>query len=211
MAVNTAVVCVECQDGVLGERSVLPALGADAAPLIKNIARLVDGARTAGIQVVHATFGGLLGTPVSTAPIWRRLAERTAGWTPDHPATAVLPQLSHPDDLVLPRRHGLSPTWRTELLPILRDLGIGTIVLAGVSLNLALPMAAAEAGHEGFTVVVPRDAVAGTPAEYGEAVLANTMRMLARITTTDELLQSWRATPEIRPLGPATPGRAGSE
>ncbi|SHN18967.1 cysteine hydrolase [Cryptosporangium aurantiacum] len=192
MAVRTAVVCVECQDGVLGEHSVLPALGSDAAPLVKNIVRLADGARAAGIRVVHATFGGLLGAPTGTAPIWRRLAPATADWAPGHPAVAVVPELSHADDLVLPRRHGLSPTWRTELLPVLRGLDIDTIVLTGVSLNLALPMAAAEACHDGFTVVVPRDAVAGTPAAYGEAVLANTMRMLARITTTDELLDDWR-------------------
>jgi len=211
VAVRTAVVCVECQDGVLGEHSVLPALGTDAAPLLKNIVRLADGARAAGIRVVHATFGGLLGTPTGTAPIWRRLAPATADWEPGHPAVAVVPELSHPDDLVVTRRHGLSPAWRTELLPILRDLGVDQIVLTGVSLNLALPMTAAEACQEGFTVVVPRDAVAGTPADYGEAVLAHTMRMLARITTTDELLAAWRATPEGLALGPATPGRAGSQ
>jgi nicotinamidase-related amidase len=188
---RTAVVCVECQDGVLGGHSVLPALGADASPMVKNIARLADGARAAGVRVVHATFGGLIGASAGTAPIWRRLAPATADWAPGHPAVEVLGPLQHPEDLILPRRHGLSPTWRTELLPVLRGLGVDTIVLTGVSLNLALPLAAADAAHEGFTVVVPRDAVAGTPAEYGAAVLANTMRLLARLTTTDELLESW--------------------
>nr|WP_232292104.1 isochorismatase family protein [Frankia sp. QA3] len=64
----------------------------------------------------------------------------------------------------MPRRHGLSPTWRTELLPVLRCRGVRTIVLAGVSVNVALLLAAGETVQEGFGVVVPRDAVAGTPA-----------------------------------------------
>ncbi|MGO8851636.1 MAG: cysteine hydrolase, partial [Mycobacterium sp.] len=40
-------------------------------------------------------------------------------------------------------------------------------------------------------VVVPRDAVAGIPADYGEAVIANTLSLLATITTTDDLLRAW--------------------
>jgi len=37
----------------------------------------------------------------------------------------------------------------------------------------------------------PRDAVAGVPADYGAAVIANTLSLLATITTTDDLLQVW--------------------
>jgi hypothetical protein len=38
---------------------------------------------------------------------------------------------------------------------------------------------------------VPRDAVAGVPAEYGNAIIDNTLSLLATITTTDELLRAW--------------------
>ena len=41
-------------------------------------------------------------------------------------------------------------------------------------------------------MIVPRDAVAGVPTEYGEAVIANTLSLLATITTTDALLEVWR-------------------
>jgi nicotinamidase-related amidase len=189
---RTAVVCVECQGGVLGEESMLPALRAAAQPVLPGIERLLRGARQAGVRVVHATFEGSLGgSEHAPAPLWRHFGPRSASWRPGHPATEVLPALLAPEDLVLPRHHGLSPTWGTELLPVLRGFGVGTIVLVGVSLNVALPLTAGEAVHEGFRVVVPRDAVAATPAEYGEQVLANTVAMLARITTVDELLGAW--------------------
>jgi nicotinamidase-related amidase len=189
---TTAVVCVECQQGVLGEDSVLPALRDDARRVLPGIERLVRAARGLGVRVVHATFEGGLGAgEPGPAPLWRTLGARTAGWAPGLPATTVLPELYSPDDLVLPRHHGLSPAWGTELLPVLRAHGVRTIVLAGVSLNVALPLTAGEAAHWGFGVVVPRDAVMGTPAEYGELVLAHTMAMLGRITTVDDLVADW--------------------
>ena len=53
---TTAVVTSECQNGVLGAGSYLPELAEAAAPRIPAIARLVHGARTAGVQVVHCVF-----------------------------------------------------------------------------------------------------------------------------------------------------------
>jgi hypothetical protein len=40
-------------------------------------------------------------------------------------------------------------------------------------------------------VVIPRDAVAGIPADYADAVIDNTLSLLATITTTDDLLEAW--------------------
>jgi hypothetical protein len=39
--------------------------------------------------------------------------------------------------------------------------------------------------------VVPRDAVAGIPTDYGNAIIDNTLSLLATITSTDDLLQAW--------------------
>ena len=127
----------------------------------------------------------------------QRWTEASDGWSAGHPATEVVPELLADGDLVLPRHHGLSPTWNTELLPVLRNRGVSTLVLTGVSLNVALMLTAAQAEAEGFTVVVPRDAVAGTPREYGEQVLQNTISMLARITTADALVAGWQSPVEV--------------
>jgi nicotinamidase-related amidase len=45
----------------------------------------------------------------------------------------------------------------------------------------------------GYQVVVPREAVAAVPAEYGDMVFANTFSMLATITSTDDLVAAWSA------------------
>ena len=57
----------------------------------------------------------------------------------------------------------------TDLDAILRNLGVTTIVAVGVSLNVAIPNLVMDAVNAGYRVVLPRDAVAGIPAEYGDA------------------------------------------
>jgi nicotinamidase-related amidase len=193
-AETTAVVCVECQNGVLGPESVLPTLAADSAELVSSVARLLDCARHFGARVVHATYeGNLGGQPTGTARIWRTLGPATAQWAPGTASTSVLPELLAPTDLVLPRHHGLFPTLDSELLPVLKGLGVRTIVLAGVSLNLAITHTAGHITQAGFDLVVPRDAVGGTPQDYAKQVLDNTIAVLGRLTTVDQLIGEWTA------------------
>ncbi|WP_145010610.1 isochorismatase family protein [Mycobacterium marseillense] len=189
---TTAVICVECQNGVLGPESVLPALAADSAELVSSVGRLLDSARRFGARVVHATYeGDLGGRPTGTARIWRALGPATAQWAPGSASTTVLPELLAPTDLVLARHHGLFPTLDSELLPVLKGFGVSTIVLAGVSLNLAITHTAGHLTQAGFDLVVPRDAVGGTPKEYAKQVLDNTIAVLGRLTTIDELIGEW--------------------
>jgi nicotinamidase-related amidase len=49
-----------------------------------------------------------------------------------------------------------------------------------------------DAVNHGYRVVLPRDAVAGHPAEYGAAVIDYSLSLLATVTTTDELVDAWR-------------------
>lgn len=199
-AVETvAVLCVECQNGVLGANSVLPTLAADSAPLVENLRRLLDAARTHGARVVHATYEGSLGGfHPGTARLWRTLGPLTASWSSGDPETQVLPELLAASDLVLPRHHGLFPTLDSELLPVLRGLGVDTVVLTGVSLNLALPVTAGHVTQAGFHLIVPRDAVGGTPSVYGNQVLNNTIAVLGRITTVDDLITEWKSSAPAR-------------
>src|SRR5262245_3111752 len=104
---------------------MLPALG-----------RLVRAARKANVQVIHATayrradgkganrdarlFGGVQRSPVQLLP--------------GTPEVEVVPEVGvEPQDLVLTRTHGLNPMAGTDLDPVLRNLGVRTIIVTGVS------------------------------------------------------------------------------
>jgi biuret amidohydrolase len=100
---------------------------------------------------------------------------------------------ARPDDLVLSRLHGLSPFQGTELDSVLRNEGVTTIVGVGVSVNVAIQNLAFDAVNASYQMVIPRDAVAGFPAEYVELVFEHTLGAIATLTTTQELLEAWRA------------------
>ena len=41
--------------------------------------------------------------------------------------------------------------------------------------------------------MIPRDAVAGVPAEYADAVMEHTLSLVATLTTSAELVRIWKA------------------
>ena len=109
----------------------------------------------------------------------------------------VVPELGpEPEDLVLNRLHGLNPMAGTDLDPVLRNLGISTVIVTGVSVNVAITNLVMDAVNHGYQVVLPRDAVCGLPADYADAVIDNTLSLLATVTTVDDLVAAWASTSE---------------
>ena len=104
----------------------------------------------------------------------------------------VVPELGpEPADLVLSRLHGLNPMAGTDLDPVLRNLGVTTVVVTGVSVNVAVTNLVMDAVNLGYQVVLPRDAVCGIPAAYADSVIDNTLSLLATVTTVDDLTAAW--------------------
>jgi len=191
---HTALVTQECQRGVVGDRSMLPELAAASGAMVAHAARLATAARRAGVRVVHGVaLRRADGQGANTnARLFAAVARVPGALQPGTPAAEVVPEIGvGPGDVVVPRYHGLSPMSGTELDAVLRNLGVRTVVMVGVSVNVAIPNFAFDAVNAGYQVVVPRDAVAGTPPEYVEAVLTHTLGLVATLTTTDDLLAAW--------------------
>ena len=192
---HTAIVTQECQGAVIGPDAGLGQLAEEARRVaLPNIVRLLPAARAAGVRVVHCLVqrrpDGLGAN--HNAKIFA-IGRGEVNILPGTPGAAVLPELGpEPTDLVLSRWHGVGPMGGTDLDAVLRNLGVSTIVVVGVSLNIAIPNVVMDAVIAAYRVVVPQDAVAGIPTEYGAAVIANTLSLLATITTTDDLLRVWK-------------------
>jgi nicotinamidase-related amidase len=194
---RTAVVINECQRGVVGDLGTLKMLVEAAAPAIVNLGRLARSARAVGIPVIHCVAKGRAdGRGSNTNHRMAGLAKRAraAGAVPPDPEAfgQVVPEIGlEPEDFYLPRIHGMSPMTDTGLDPLLRNLGVKTVVIGGVSVNVGATNLAMDAMNRSYDVVCPRDAVAGAPVEYAELVIENTIAMIARLTTTDELVDIW--------------------
>ncbi|CAM3697508.1 cysteine hydrolase [Mycobacterium frederiksbergense] len=191
---TTAVITQELQGAVVGPNAGLAMLADEARrEALPNIGRLLPAARAAGHHVVHCLVQRRpdgLGSNHNARLF--AAGKRSVDITPGSAGATLLPEFGpEPADLVLSRWHGLGPMGGTDLDAILRNLGVSTIVAVGVSLNIAIPNLVMDAVNAGYRVVLPRDAVAGVPAEYGEAVIDNSLALLATITTTAALIEDW--------------------
>jgi nicotinamidase-related amidase len=190
---GAAILTSELQRGVIGDLATFPELRAACAAgnVVGNTARLCHAARAARVPVVHCTAefradraGTVVNTPLHSAVLRN----------PDHlltgtPATELVPELGpEPSDVISARVHGVSPFGGTALDALLRNLGVRTVVVTGVSINVAVFGCCLEAVNLGYQAVVPADAVAGTPADYADAVLRGSIGLLATIATTDEVI-----------------------
>jgi nicotinamidase-related amidase len=191
---HTAIVTQECQGAVIGPHAGLAALAEEARRVaLPNIVRLLPAARAAGVHVVHCLVQRRpdgLGSN-HNAKIFA-LGRGEVDIAPGTSGAELLPELGpEPTDLVLSRWHGVGPMGGTDLDAVLRNLDVSTVVVVGVSLNIAIPNVVMDAVNAAYRVIVPHDAVAGIPADYGAAMIANTLSLLATITSTDDLLRVW--------------------
>ncbi|SED32083.1 Nicotinamidase-related amidase [Streptomyces sp. 2224.1] len=194
---STVLLTVECQRGVVGPDSALPEL-ADAARTsgaLARVARLVAAAHDTGVQVLHAVAERRPdGRGASHNARLFRAAERlpVQQLTGSTAVRVADPIPVSEDDLVVRRLHGLSPVAGTEVDALLRNFGCRTLVVTGVSANVAIPNAVFDAVNLGYTAVVPADAIAAVPADYTTAMVRNTLALVATVTTTDDVLAIWR-------------------
>jgi nicotinamidase-related amidase len=192
---RAAVVTSEVQNGVVGARAALPVLAEEAQrEMIPALARLVRGARSAGVQVVHCTaYRRADGKGANTnARLFMGVRKSPVQLLPGTPEVEVVSEIGvEPDDLVLTRTHGLDPMAGTDLDAVLRNLRVTTIIVTGVSVNVAVTNLVMDAVNLGYDAVVPRDAVCGIPRDYADAMLDNTIALLATLTTVDEIVAAW--------------------
>jgi nicotinamidase-related amidase len=197
---TTAVVTMELQKGIVGAEALFPALVDEVARTgaLDGARRVCAAARAAGVRVLHCTAvarpdgaGEAVNCKVFAL---NAKVRRERGQAPNEigtPGAELMDGLEDPRDIVVSRLHGMTPFTSTSLDQILRNLGIRTVVATGVSVNLGIFGLALSAVDLGYQVVVVRDAVAGVPADYAQAVLDNSISMIATVVTADDLLAAW--------------------
>src|ERR1700722_11881399 len=193
---SAALVISECQMGILDPAgpSVTPGLAAQAAErgIVARIAALAAAFRAPGLPVVHCHIAhrpDLAGIKANSLLGALALKYRTliAG-TPD---TLTPPELApHPGDHVSRRATGLTAFYGTALDATLRLRSVETIVLTGVSTDVAIPGLALEAVNRGYYVRIPADCVAGTSATSHEFMMGGLLPVIARITDAAAVLAS---------------------
>jgi nicotinamidase-related amidase len=184
----------EVQANIVGRDD---ALGVAATKILPEVVELCAAARVAGVPVMHCIKvfrrDGLARN--RNTPLYRRMGVLTDARPADsrpEPGSAPVAELGPDDrDLVMTRLHGMGAVTDTGVVPVLRNLGVTTVVVAGLSLNVGILNSAMDLMNHGFEVVVPADAVAGVPDDYAAAVIKYTLTAIATVSTTNALVAAW--------------------
>jgi nicotinamidase-related amidase len=193
---TTVLLTQECQRGVVGPDSMIPALAeaARTSGALANVTRLVHAARAANVGVLHALAARRRdGRGANTnARLFVSVAREPNQQWLDSDAALPLEEFGPDDsDLTSTRLHGLSPIFGQDVDGLLRNLGCRTLVIVGVSTNVAIPNAVFDAVNLGYQVVLPVDAVAGVPVGYSDTIIRNSLSLVATTTSTDQVLACW--------------------
>jgi nicotinamidase-related amidase len=151
-------------------------------------------ARRVEVPVIHCTAENLPQGFGANSNARLFAAARKSGMSIQPGSDSVQPLaevISRDADIVLPRLHGLSPMTGSSLDSVLRNDGIRTVVIMGVSLNIAIPNLVFDAVNRSYQVVLVSDAVVGIPLEYGKAVIEHSLSLVATVATSGDLIDAW--------------------
>jgi nicotinamidase-related amidase len=196
---TTAIVINEMQEGIAGR--LVPEALQNLAEVVHergvvgNLARLLKAARMAGAQVCHGVYETRpdgLGMSVSTPLVERMMKSGKLPLVRGSEAVAIMRELGpEPSDFVISRTHGWHPFEGTELDSILRDIGIRTVIAAGVSTNIGVQGIVVEALNRNYRTIVASDCVAGFPVEYADMSLKYGVGIVARVLSAREIAAAW--------------------
>lgn len=190
-----ALLISECQRGVIEHGMTdFPGLADQVAErgIVVRIAALAQHFRNNGFAVIHLhvahrpDYADLPKTSLIVARTVKNQRMRLGTAEADSVA-GLAPQ---PTDIVHSRTFSLLGFNGTNLDAMLRHLGIQTLVLAGVSTNIAINGLAVCGSDLGYQVVVPEDCTAGASAETHQFMVANALPLYSTVTDSAAVTQS---------------------
>ena len=204
---RTAVITIDCQRGHLDLAvATMPVAPQAAASVVASTARLLRFARACGMSVVHVLSQNRIlpkGQPESLSnPFWAAVERSHHSLVPDRESTVsrhnlvgtvqtqLMPELGpEPGDVLIDRKRRLSVYRDTDLDLTLHELGVDTVVLAGVDTSTSVLCAAFESLNRDLRTIVVADCVQSL---FGDDLhffgLQNVARCLGWVLTLDELI-----------------------
>lgn len=155
-----------------------------------NIARLLAGARAAGLPVIHIRTAGHLpdgrdlSAKLRTIGVRSVIGEKDAAFAAEASPAAGEIVLNKPASSIF---NG------TGLDDLLRTIGAEHLVLAGISVDGAVEASIRSAGDRGYGVLLVRDACAGH--RHAEATIAAYDKATVNVTTTADAVERLKRLP----------------
>jgi len=178
-AKKTALVAIDLQNGIVG-RDPKPHAAAD---VMARTAKIAEALRAKGgtVVYVHVDFNDFMKLPVDQAPM-----------LPPGPLPAELSELApqsgyQAGDFLITKRH-FGAFAGTALESLLRERGVDTVVLTGISTNIGVESTLRQGTGLGFAFVTVEDACSALSAEEHEAAVNGIFPRLSRVRSTEDVL-----------------------
>jgi nicotinamidase-related amidase len=179
---RTALVVVDLQQGILA----LPAAPHTASEVVERAAALCRAARAAGVIVVMVR--------VTPSPDGADALQPVADLPPMAPPqlppdwAELAPELdTRPGDLIITKRQW-GAFYGTELDLQLRRRGVDTLLLCGISANIAIESTARDAYERAYNLVLVEDCIAARSEEEHAFVMRTVFPRIGRVRKTAEVL-----------------------
>jgi len=135
---------------------------------LPRLQRLLNTCRGAGLEVIHTVIANLTADGRDRSLDYRRCG---MGFPPDSREARVIDELRpDPDELVLPKSSS-SPFTSTTLDYLLRNIGIRTLIVAGLLTDQCIDHTVKDAADRGYEVICVHDACQAETPERHRAAL----------------------------------------
>ena len=196
---HTALIIVDMQNGFCHENGFMNKIGLDwttSRDAVGLVNRLAEAARAAGLPVFYTRYS--LNADYSDAGLLPEIHPailEVGGMIRDTWDAAIVDELApQPGDHVIDKTR-YTAFYDTTLEQQLRDLGVDTVIVCGVTTNVCVESTVRDAFFRDFRVVVPSDATAAVSAELHEGALNDFRYAFGPVVTTAELEEAIRAIP----------------
>jgi nicotinamidase-related amidase len=192
---RAALIISECQRGIVeqGMGGFAGLIGqVEERRVLPRIARLAERFRGAGLPVCHLTIAHRPDfADVQPNSLLAVMARKNRLLIVGSPEAEIVEDLTPaPQDFIVARSSGLIGLHGTALDAMLRRMRIGTIVIAGVSTNVAVAGCAMAGADLGYHVIIAEDCVAAADPATHEVIIRDQLRMVARVASADEIEQA---------------------
>lgn len=161
----------------------------DAA--LRNMQRLLAGCREHGLAVIHTVLNA---SSADGSDLSRQLKMSGLPIPTGAPEKEIRPEVAPlSSELVLPRGT-YSPFASTDLLSVLREKRVDTLIIAGMLANTTVDLAAREAADRDFGVIMVWDASASESLYWHEIVKTGLVGPLIRIRTAQQVIEMMEGT-----------------
>ncbi|MFF1790210.1 cysteine hydrolase [Kitasatospora sp. NPDC058243] len=182
---HTALLVLDCQPAIL---ALLPE-GGDREALLDRVEAAIADVRTSGGTIAYVRVGfteadwdAIPATNKSFAPLARHRVMHH-----EDPATAIHERLAPRDDDLVVRKTRFGGMSTTDLDQQLRERGITTLVVSGVSTSGVVLSTVLDAADRDYRLYVLSDGVADPDTEVHDALLQKVLPSRAHIIGTAEL------------------------